>query len=399
MTSAQEFVWPDITTPTGPQATIVRLADVEPQHVDWLWPGRMPLGKLVTLDGDPSLGKSTLTLSFAATLSRGGLWPDGTQAPVGATLILSAEDGLADTIRPRLDAAGADPSRVFALTEIATYDDDGRATIRTPTLSDLPLIEPMIVERRVKLVVIDVLMAYMPGGVDSYRDQDVRSVLHRLSAMADRTGCVILLLRHLNKTGAGSAMYRGGGSIGIVGAARAGYLVARDPDDDTRVVFACTKNNLAARPEALAYQLVSAGEVARVEWLGTVDTTADDLLRGSGDEEERSARDEAQAWLNDYLIDAGGEASSKDIFTAAKRDGHSDRTMRRAKDKLRIQVTKVGFGGGWVWRLKPEGGQSAAKDAEHVQSNGVATLGTFGLSVATFTHGEAAEPAGGPSNG
>ncbi len=118
-------------------ANTVRLSDVDPERVRWLWPGRLPLGKLVVLDGDPGVGKSTLALDIAARLSTGRGWPDGGTCPPGGVLILSAEDGLADTIRPRLDAAGGDPTRVHALTEVRYVGEDGQLRARPPTLSDV----------------------------------------------------------------------------------------------------------------------------------------------------------------------------------------------------------------------------------------------------------------------
>ncbi len=217
-----------------PGACVVTLDSVRPEHISWLWPGRLPAGKLVVLDGDPGAGKSTLTLDFAARVSTGSPWPDRTPCPAGDVLLLSAEDGLADTIRPRLDAAGADPSRVHALTEVITAGDDGELRSRPPVIpGDLHLAEQVITEHGVRLAVIDVLMAYLSGEVNAHKDQDVRRALHQMSGLAERTGCCILVIRHLNKSGGPNALYRGGGSIGIVGAARAAFIAVADPEDDT----------------------------------------------------------------------------------------------------------------------------------------------------------------------
>lgn len=338
--------------PSG--AVLVRLADVQPERLLWLWPGRLPAGKLVTLDGDPSLGKSTLSVTFAAHVSTGKPWPDGQPCTVGGVVLLSAEDGLADTIRPRLDAAGGDPDRVHALTAVRAVDKDGVVINRPPTLADVAAIRHAIESHAARLLIVDVLMAYLPGRVDSHRDQDVRTVLHRVAEIADATGCTVLLLRHLNKTPGGSPLYRGGGSIGIIGAARAGYVVAPDPDagDDTeRRVLACTKSNLAPMPPSLAYRLVSAPDshVAKVEWCGESTRGAAELLSTLADE-DRTECDDAAAWLDDYLIDNGGAALARDIATAAKKHGISKTTLHRASTRLRVRKEKDGMRGPWTWR-------------------------------------------------
>lgn len=342
-------ICPECRPSVGPVTK--RLSEVQPESVEWLWPGRLPAGKEVILDGDPALGKSTIAVDFAARLSTGTRWPDGAPCPLAATVIMSAEDGLSDTIRPRLDAAGADVSKVFALTEVGYLGPDGTRLTRLPSLADLPSIEQAVQRTNARLLVVDVLMAYLGNGTDSHKDQDVRSVLHGLAAMAERTGCCVLLLRHLNKSGAGAALYRGGGSIGIIGAARAGFVVAVDPDDDTRRIFAPLKCNLAATPDALAYRLVSSGEVAKVQWEGTVAHSASDLLSRRDDDDERSERDEAAEWLADYLTANGGEAKAGDVIRAASRDGIAKTTLHRARKRAGVGTVKSGLHGGWTWQL------------------------------------------------
>src|SRR5690606_26564931 len=161
----------------APAAVTVRLADVKPERIDWLWTGRLARGKLHVIDGDPGRGKSTITIGWAAVVTTGGWWPDGEHAgtPAGV-VILSAEDGLADTIRPRLDAAGADPTRVVALTGVRRVDPDtGEAYDVSPTLPEhLAALEAAIREVDAALVIVDPLMAYLGADTNSYRDQDVR---------------------------------------------------------------------------------------------------------------------------------------------------------------------------------------------------------------------------------
>lgn len=325
---------------------IVRLSDVRPEHVEWLWPSRIPLGKLTILDGDPGLGKSTVSLDLAARVSRGLPMPgepDG--RPPAGVVLLSAEDGLADTIRPRLDAAGADVSRIVALT--AVYDDGAD---RLPTLpADLDRLEAAIVAHEAELVVVDVLMAFLAGEVNAHRDQDVRGALAPLAAMAERTGTAILVLRHLNKSTGGPAVYRGGGSIGIVGAARSALVVGRDPDDEGRLILAVTKSNLAPLASSLAYRIVDRDGAGSIAWEGASSLTAAQLLSMPTSSEERSALDEAKVVLRDLL--GNGPIPSKDVQRQARDAGISDATLRRAKDALGVRSIRDGFGGPWSWAL------------------------------------------------
>lgn len=329
----------------SPGLSVVCLADVTPERVSWLWPGRIPAGKLVTLDGDPSLGKSTLSLSLAATITTGGIWPDGTRCEYpGAVVLLSAEDGLADTVRPRADAAGADVRMIHAVQGVPLSD----GTLVPPTLADVYELTKLVRRVKARLLVVDVLMAYLPTGTDSHKDQDVRRVLSRLSAMADETGCTVLLLRHLNKAKGGDPMYRGGGSIGIVGAARAGMLVAADPDDDTGSVrvLASTKSNLGPPPESLRYRLVDAGTgVARVDWLGVDERDARALLASPMDGEDRTR--DVDDWLADYLSD---DRKATDIYSAADANGFTKDQVKRAKKRLGIVAEKSSGSGPWMWR-------------------------------------------------
>ncbi len=350
---------------TSPASGVVRLNSVTPESVDYLWPGRFPIGKLVILDGDPGVGKSTVALDIAARVSSGADMPDGAPGPgARGVVLLSAEDGLADTVRPRLDAAGANLARIVAIVDVPGYDDRGRQTSRPVVIpDDLDLIESAVRDVGAALLVVDVLMAYLSGDVNSYRDQDVRRVLHQLSSLAERTGCTVLMLRHLTKGSSGaSPLYRGGGSIGITGASRAAFVAAPDPDDDSRCAFASMKMNLAAKAPTLGYRLVSAGDVARVEWLGTVEHQAADLLRPPGDE-SGSDRSEAVDFLRDALE---FEPLPAKVVQARARDvGISPMTLKRAKGQLGVESVKAGFGdaGRWVWTL-PGDAQTSTPEGE-----------------------------------
>lgn len=370
-----------IPAPPITRGQLVTLATVAPERVTWLWEGRLPVGKLVVLDGDPSLGKSTLALTFAAHVSTGKPWPDGAPCTAGDVVIMSAEDGLADTVRPRLDAAGGDPARVHALTEVRYATEEGELATRPPTLADVEILRDLITRVRARLLVVDVLMAYLPRS-DSHRDQDMRAVLHPVAALAEETGCTVLLLRHLNKTPGGSAMYRGGGSIGIVGAARAAFLVAPDPDDETGEtrVLASIKSNLAVTPAAMTYRLESAPDshVARVVWLGESEHRADSLLSAPSDAEERTERDEAVEWLTAYLTDKGGAAPAAEVMKAARADGIAERTLKRARQRAGVTSIRSGFPARAMWSYDPVGPQSG-------QPGQLSEPGTTGTTVAQLT--------------
>lgn len=350
--------------PPIPRPQVVSLASIEPERVEWLWSGYLPLGKLVVLDGDPGVGKSAVSLDLGARITTGSPMPDGSLPRKGAVLVLTAEDGLADTVRPRLDAAGGDPAQVAAITEIAGAGADGEPFTRPVALpGDLPAVEAVIAEHGVVLMIVDVLMAYLAGKVNAHVDQDVRRALHPLAAMAGRTDCCVLVLRHLNKTAGTQPVYRGGGSIGIIGAARAALLCAADPDDPTgrTRILAPVKNNLAAPPPALAYQLVpdDLRGAVRVEWLGPSARKAASLLAEPADPDERGDRDEAAGWLRGYLADHGGEAAAGEVLRAGRADGFGERRLQRARARAGVVTGKSAFTGGWTWRLDPHQGDTA----------------------------------------
>jgi hypothetical protein len=333
-------------------AVIVPLAGVTPERVRWLWPGRLPAGKLVVVDGDPGLGKSTLLLDLAARLSRGAAMPDGARGDVAGpagVVIMSAEDGLADTIVPRLLAAGADLERIVALQGVR--DGDGERPAALP--GDLAALREAIATTSAALVIVDPLVAHLAPATNAYRDQDVRRALAPLAALAGETGACVVAIRHLRKAaGDTNPLYRGGGSIGIIGAARVGLLVAADPDDPDRRVLAAAKSNLAALPPALGYRLVEAGGgVARVEWMGPVAHTAAALLAAPAGSDERGALVEAREWLAAEL--AGGGRPANEVLAAARAAGIAERTLRRARADLRVIARRAGFGRGgrWEWAL------------------------------------------------
>lgn len=309
------------------------MADVQPEPIRWLWPSWIPLGMLTVFDGDPGLGKSTVTIDLASRLSRGAAMPDGSPGPpTAAAVILSAEDDLARVIRPRLDAANADVARVMTL-EIEEGHDR-----REPAICprDLSAVESAVAQTGALLVVVDPLMAYLPADINAHRDQDVRRSLSMLRGLAERTGAAVVVIRHLNKTLGINPIHRGGGSIGIIGAARAGIMVAADPDDPSGKarVLAVTKSNLARCPGSLRFRLVPDPGSAHpsVRWDGDSEHTPATLLAAPADpkqkDREEARKRESRAKAN-RLDRARGALRDRIAQWAADRD-----PMRKNEDAV-----------------------------------------------------------------
>ena len=249
----------------------VKLSEVKTQQIDWLWQRRIPLGKITILDGDPGMGKSLLAINIAACISTGRPMPDDTPGRQGSIILIAPEDSAEDTIKPRMEAAGGDPSKMFLINTIEDFDEKRLAIYaRTFSLSrDLNELEREIKRTNAILVVLDPLMAILGRNIDSSRDQDVREVFTPLAQLAERNGCAILIIRHLNKGTSDKVLYRGAGSIGIIAAARTALLVAHDPDDEQKRVFATSKNNLSKLASNLTYQVVENEHgTPYIQWLG-----------------------------------------------------------------------------------------------------------------------------------
>lgn len=357
-----------------PEAVLLQMSQVQAERVRWLWPGWMPEGTLVVLDGDPGLGKSTLTLDLAARISTARAMPplegpDLGRKP-GGVILLGAEDSLAHTVRPRLDAAGADLDRVYSLEAVRQGDAE-----RPPVLPyDLELVADRVGEWSVKLIVVDPLMAFLGTEYDAHKDQDIRRCLHPLAKLAEKLDVTVLLLRHLNKLSGGPALYRGGSSIGISGAARASLIVGRDPDAD-RLVLAMNKCNLGPKPVSLAYRLESAGLGVRVVWEGEApDLGANEILAHSPKPAPKpigrppdELRD-ACRFLGDLLC--GGPMAAREVEEKVEESEHSWRTVQRAKAELGVRSFRQG--GAWFWELPatlPEAGCPVRAEGDGIDTD------------------------------
>ena len=329
-------------------------SEIEPIEIAWLWFLRIALGKLLLIAGDPGLGKSLLTLFIAAIVSRGGKWPvDGTVSPLGSVLIVSAEDDAADTIVPRLIAAGADLAKVHILDHVAEVSKEGDALERELSLErDVDMIEQRVAELGdCKLVIIDPISAYL-GRIDTHRNSEVRSVLAPLSKLAQRLGVAIAAVTHLNKGAGTSADYRISGSIAFTAAVRASLLVTKDKDDPSRRLVLPGKTNTG--PDSLgglAYRVAqnAAGKPYLEFETEAVMISADDALDLDNDDEKKYARTEAADFLRDLL--RLGPVASPEVIKAANAAGVSKRTLDRAKAEIGVTSGRNEFTGGWYWSL------------------------------------------------
>ncbi|MEW6447179.1 MAG: AAA family ATPase [Bacillota bacterium] len=319
---------------TQPEPVVVSLANVEPEPVSWLWEPYLPLGKLTIVEGDPGAGKTWVTLAICAKLTSGG----------HNVLYATAKDGLADTIRLRVEGMGADLSRFYVLRGVK--DEKGEEVLFT--LGDVGGLERAITEYQPALAVLDPIQGFPGGNVDIHRANEVRAKLAPLVRIAETYGCAVVIVRHLSKAPAGRSIYRGLGSIDFTAAARSVLLVGVDQKGQRAVVH--HKNSVGELGPSMSFEITE----GQFFWRGEVNITAADLLRPDAEPEERSALDEAAGWLQELL--AGGPVEAKLAMKEAKAAGIADITLRRAKAVLGIKVFRNGTpgergSGKWSWRL------------------------------------------------
>jgi hypothetical protein len=333
--------------------------------VRWLWPGRFACGKLTLLEGDPDVGKSTLLLDIAARVTTGRPMPDGYPGlgePAGVLLIATAEDGLADTIRPRLEAAGADLRLVTAIVGVDVPGDDVPRLFELP--GDAPLLAALIATGGHRLAIVDATMAVLPAEVNSHRDQDVRRALHPVAAIADESGAVIALNRHHTKQSGGKAIHRGGGSIAFSAVARATLMAVRNPADDGGRLLAVASCNLARDEDkqTLSYRIVSAEvpledggttSAGRIEWGTTDPRSANQLLRAgdsTGKDEDDEPVDAVQVLLEalaDGPLTSAGVEQVRELAGIGKVRWEKERARAVREGLVRIdqEGRKEGKGG------------------------------------------------------
>ena len=354
--------------PVGP--VVLDLSTVTPRAVEWLRPQRWPKGKLSLLVGDPGLGKSLLLLDAAARISTGTPWPEGSSTPPGRVLLLTAEDGLDDTVVPRLQRMGADLARIRVLKAIR---ENGKERLFN-LADDIDQLQRAIEQVDPVAVFIDPLTAYLGKSTDSHADADVRTVLHPVATLADQFNVATIALMHLNKATQMRALYRVSGSVAFTAAARSVFAVVEEGETGRRL-FAPLKMNLAPKPGTLAFR-IQGGDVPALDWepepVADVDVEA--ALRGTAPEDSgsRNAREDAKEFLQETL--AAGPVSYGDIMAEFEASGiASKRTLKTAKDELRIKSRKRQFEGGWEWYFPAGAAGEGCKDASTHET--VAPLG------------------------
>jgi putative DNA primase/helicase len=336
---------------------VVRLSDVKAEEVSWLWKPYLPIGKVTLLEGDPESGKSYLSLAIAAYVTNGkslpayGVSASGHREPRNV-LLLTGEDGTADTVLPRLLKVGGDAARVLQLRGVV-QTQNGKDTELGITLDQIGHIDEALKQYRPELVVVDPFQSFLGSHVDMHRANEIRPVMDGLANLAAKHGCAIVLIRHLKKDTAGGANYRGLGSIDIFAAARSVLLAGKNPlpptvsetlgslsDQKTRCVFAQTKCSLTKGGPSIAYAIQESGLTLD----GPVSVTGDDILQIVP---KLTQREDIAEWLTKLLTD--GPKPAKEVKQAGQVKGFSERQLNKAADRLGIVRKPGGFGEGWMW--------------------------------------------------
>jgi hypothetical protein len=353
----------DREAPKGTTAA-VSITDFESRPVDWLWDGRIPLGKLTIVDGDPGLGKSVITnADIAARVTNGDSMPDGSDGlpTQRAVVLVVAEDDIADTVRPRLEAAGADLPFVFLL-PVKRNSKGNVIPLNIP--DDLIRLKEAIEDSEAALVIIDPITAFLGEQVNTHNDASVRKALGPLKELAEETGAAVVMIRHLNKSGDAKALYRGGGSIAFSGSARSGLMVERVPNDpEGWCALAQVKTNLSRSVKSILYKVVSVHEfnedfpydVPVVQWGEATELTADELFVKKDARKNAPLRDEAKQFLFEVLAD--GPTPVVEVQEQAKGAGIAWSTVKTASVELGVVKNRERAKDGkkvikgWTWAL------------------------------------------------
>ncbi|MCB1470789.1 MAG: AAA family ATPase [Rhizobiaceae bacterium] len=314
--------------------SFIDLSTVEAKEIEWLMPPLIPYGMITIMEGDPGVGKSYLAMHIAAQVSIGGSLPGVEKLQRGRVLYLSAEDDLAYTIRPRIDAMGGDPKRIRVQADYLSLDDDGLKKLFDEVRRKPP-----------SLIILDPLFAYVPSAQDMYRPNVIRSLLSQLRDIAEYGDTAVLIIRHLTKTKRDKAIYQGGGSMDVIGAARSAFLVAEHPDDPELKIVAHVKHNIAPRGQSWVYELVQEvpDGMPVLKWIGPSDLTIEDLM-GGDDGDRKSALDQAIDFLREELKD--GAKPVAEIEAKGQAQGIAKRTIDRARKEIGVNAKKGK--GGWI---------------------------------------------------
>ena len=327
-----------------------KMSEIEPQPINWLWEDYIAKGTFTLITGEPDLGKSQITLSMAAIVTTGGIWPvGGKQSEMGNVILISAEDSPEHTIRTRLEANGANLSKVHLLDGIRKSDSNSDFKLFN-LKSNLTDLETMINEiKGVTMIVVDPLSAYL-AGVDTYNNKDVRSMLAPLSKLAERYDIAIVCVEHPPKSSNGRAMNQVGGSIAFVAASRSAYLVSKDPEDKERRLFLRIKNNLTSHSVGISYRLeeviLPTGKIPKVVWGDEpVKITADEVLAYYNQTEFQHKKESRKKWLQEELAD--GPKNAAEVEKKALTQGITEKQLRNAKNDAGVSSNKTDFDGGW----------------------------------------------------
>ena len=309
---------------------MIRMSEVQSQEIEWLWYPFIPYGKLTIIQGDPGDGKTTMVLNLAAKLSKGEALDENMKVTEPVNVIYqTAEDGLADTVKPRLELAGADCERIIVIDE----------SDKSLSMVDERL-EEAIVRTGARLLILDPIQAYLGGGMDMNRANEARDMTKKLGALAEKTKCAIILIGHMNKASGNKAAYRGMGSIDFFAVARSVLLVGRvEGESNTRAVVQI-KNNLAAFGHPKAFALSEDG----FKWLGDYEITVDEVLGGITPKANKM--EQAKQMLRE-LAETQSAVLSNEIFDRANELGISKRTLENAKKELGVQTRKIN--NAWYW--------------------------------------------------
>jgi len=315
------------------ELNLIRMSDIEAKEVEWLWYPFIPYGKLTIIQGDPGDGKTTMVLNIAAAVSRGEGFDEGMNITEPMNVIYqTAEDGLADTVKPRLEQARADCSRVLVIDE----------TNKALSMLD-KRVEEALDKTGARLLIMDPIQAYLGGSMDMNRANEAREMTKHLATIAEQRNCAIILIGHMNKAGGCKAAYRGMGSIDFFAVARSVLLVGRVIGKDNYRAMVQIKNNLAPFGHPKAFELSEDG----FEWIGDYEISVDDVLGGYAPKE--SKLDQAKQLLKDLSEDKDA-VSSNELIELAKAEGISKRTMDNARKEMGLKSQKIN--NTWYVKLK-----------------------------------------------